>query len=107
MEALTRAGAKENGPTASSAPSATASAPARLRAVRRFMGAGKSIDDFLLARRLGRDEPGSGHGRDDPRGCRHSGQPGQSGGPFGLLFLDLIPMTAGAVDRSAEIPRTV
>jgi hypothetical protein len=52
MEALTRAGAKENGPTASSAASATASAPARLRAVRRFMGAGGSIDDFLLARRL-------------------------------------------------------
>ena len=31
MEAPTRTGAKENGPTASSAPSATASAPARLR----------------------------------------------------------------------------
>ena len=42
MEAPTRTGAKENGPTASSAPSATASAPARLRAVRRFMGAAES-----------------------------------------------------------------
>jgi hypothetical protein len=48
-EVPTRTGAKENGPTASSTLSATASAPARLRVVRRFMGAGKSDDDFLLA----------------------------------------------------------
>jgi hypothetical protein len=38
MEAPARCGAKEKVPTVSSAPSATASAPARLRAVRLFMG---------------------------------------------------------------------
>ena len=62
MEALTRTGAKENGPTASSAPSATASAPARLRAVRRFMGVGRSNDDSLLARRLGATNRDQGTG---------------------------------------------
>ena len=38
MEAPARCGAKEKAPTVSSVPSATASAPARLRAVRLFMG---------------------------------------------------------------------
>ena len=61
MEAPTRTGAKENGPTASSAPSATASAPARLRAVRRFMGAGESNGYCLLALAIWRYEPGTPH----------------------------------------------
>src|SRR6201986_4454070 len=45
-EAPARAGTKENGPTASSAPNATASAPARLRTVRRFTGAGESNGQY-------------------------------------------------------------
>ena len=59
MEAPTRCGAKEKGPTASSAPSATASAPARLRAVRRVMCAGESNDHFSLRSQSQRDEPGN------------------------------------------------
>src|SRR5580704_5752981 len=90
MEAPTRTGAKENGPTASSAPSATASAPARLRAVRRFVGAGESNDYSLLALAIWRYEPGTSHRRGDPRGCRHCGQQGQYRGPFGLLFWFLV-----------------
>src|ERR1700759_3073253 len=86
-EAPARAGTKENGPTASSAPNATASAPARLRTVRRFTGAGESNGQFLLARELALR---AGNGRDDPRGCRHSGQQGQYGGTFGPFFLFLV-----------------
>jgi len=66
MEAPTRTGEKEKGPTASSAPNATASAPARLSAVRRFTGrrftgTGESTGYCLLLRsRIWRYEPESG-----------------------------------------------
>ena len=63
MEAPTRNGAKENGPTASSAPMATASVPARFRAVRRFMGAAESTGYCLLAVASWRYEPGTGQRR--------------------------------------------
>src|SRR5919108_6035723 len=87
MEAPTRWGARERGPTASSAPSATASAPARFRAVRRVTGAAESNGYVLLALASRRDEPGTRHKRHDPRGCRHPGQPGQDEGPFGPFVL--------------------
>src|SRR6266700_1650362 len=93
IEAPTRTGEKEKGPTASSAPSTTASAPARLRAVRRFTGrrftgAGESTDYCLLLRsRIWRYEPESGHGRDDFRGWRHSGQWGSM--PAGASFWEV------------------
>ena len=48
MEAPTRTGAKENGPTASSAPNAAASTPVRLRAVRRFIHAAEPTGYFPL-----------------------------------------------------------
>jgi len=48
-EAPTRTEAKENGPTASSALNAAASAPARPRAVRRFIDAAESTGYLLLA----------------------------------------------------------
>jgi hypothetical protein len=106
-----RCGAKEKDPTASSAPSATASAPARLRAVRlftgrlftgrlftgrlftggRFTGAGESIGYCLLrasklALRTG--EPGLGGMISGDTGI--SGLPGQYASPFGTLFLFLV-----------------
>ena len=46
VAASARCGLKENGPTASSALSATASAPVFLRAVRRVMCAGESNEHF-------------------------------------------------------------
>jgi hypothetical protein len=101
MEAPARCGAKEKGPTVSSAPSATASAPARLRAVRlftgrlfmgrRFTGAGESTGYCLLRARklaLRTGEPGlSGMTLGD---TGISGLPGQHASPFGTLFLFLV-----------------
>src|SRR5690348_6260595 len=93
MEAPTRSGAKEKGPTASSAPSATASAPARLRAVRlfmghRFAGTGESTGYCLLrARKLAirTGEPGLGGMSLGDTGI--SGQPGQVRQPVRRLVL--------------------
>ena len=101
MEAPTRCGANENGPTASSAPSATASAPARLRAVRlfmgrlftgrRFTGAAESTGYCLLRVRklaLRTGEPGKGGMILGDTGI--SGQRGQYASPFGTVFLFLV-----------------
>src|SRR5690349_3935719 len=98
MEAPTRCGAKEKGPIASSAPSATASAPARLRAVRLFTGrlftgrrftdAGESTGYCLLrVRRLAirTGEPGMGGMSLGDTGI--SGQPGQVCQPVRHLVL--------------------
>ena len=105
MEAPARCGAKEKVPTVSSAPSATASAPARLRAVRpfmgrlfmerrftggRFTGAGESTGYCLLrARKLALPTGEPGLGGMTLRDTGISGLPGQYASPFGTLFLFL------------------
>ena len=93
-------------PDASSAPSATASAPARLRAVRpfmgrlfmerrftggRFTGAGESTGYCLLrARKLALPTGEPGLGGMTLRDTGISGLPGQYASPFGTLFLFLV-----------------
>jgi hypothetical protein len=95
MEAATRAGAKENGPTASRAPGATASAPARLRAVRRFTGAAESNDYRLLALASWRYEPGTLHGGTILGEAGLPVNKGRTPGPFGPLFLFLVTVGRG------------
>ena len=95
MEAPTRTGTKEKGPAASSAPSATASAHARFRTVRRFTGAAESTGYCLLVLASWCCEPERDRGGAIPWDDGMPVDQGSTPGPFGLLFSFLVTTGRG------------